>query len=87
MVDRALLIEPMRRWRDWQCRRADLIVTPRREIVPPWVPPERIIELEWGADTTRFTPDALAMSHLIEHNRIRLLFLQERSVPGTELFN
>ena len=59
MVDRALLIEPMRRWRDWQCRRADLIVTPRREIVPPWVPAERIVELEWGADTTRFTPAAV----------------------------
>ena len=59
MIDRSLLIEPMRRYRDWQCRQADLIVTPRREIVPSWVPPDRIVELEWGADTTRFTPDAV----------------------------
>ena len=30
VVDRAL-VEPMRRWRDWQCRTADLIVTPISE--------------------------------------------------------
>ena len=28
-IDRALLVEPMRRWRDWQCRHADLFVTPQ----------------------------------------------------------
>ena len=57
-LDRALVVEPMRRWREWQCRRADLIVTPQAGILPGWVPVERIVELEWGADTTRFTPDA-----------------------------
>ena len=36
-LDRALLVEPMRRWRDWQCRTADLIVTPTREILPSCV--------------------------------------------------
>ena len=57
-IDRALLVEPMRRWRDWQCRHADLFVTPQVDILPAWVPPERVVRLEWGADTARFTPDA-----------------------------
>ena len=57
-IDRALLVEPMRRWRDWQCRHADLFVTPQTDILPAWVPPERIVRLEWGADTARFRPDA-----------------------------
>ena len=33
-IDRALLVEPMRRWRDWQCRHADLFVTPQADILP-----------------------------------------------------
>lgn len=58
LVDRALLVHPLRRWRDWQCRAADLIVTPSRAIVPAWVPAERVLQIEWGADTDRFRPDA-----------------------------
>ena len=57
-LDRALLVEPMRRWRDWQCRHTDLFLTPQADILPAWVPPERIVEVEWGADTSRFSPDA-----------------------------
>lgn len=57
-LDRALLLEPMRRWRDWQCRTAHLIVTPSRAIVPSWLPADRVVELEWGADTVRFLPGA-----------------------------
>ena len=57
-LDRALLAEPMRRWREWQCHHADLFVTPHMGILPPWAPRERIVEIEWGADTVRFTPDA-----------------------------
>ena len=34
VLDRALLVEPMRRWREWQCRVAALIVTPSASIVP-----------------------------------------------------
>ena len=56
-LDRALVVEPMRRWREWQCRRADLLVTPSRLILPDWVPPGRVLEIEWGADTERFRPD------------------------------
>jgi glycosyltransferase involved in cell wall biosynthesis len=58
LIDRALIVEPMRRWRDRICRRADLIVTPSSAIVPPDTPPHKIVRLEWGADTDRFHPDA-----------------------------
>jgi len=58
LLDRALVVEPMRRWREWQCRTADLLVTPAAAIVPGWIPRERIVEIEWGADTERFHPGA-----------------------------
>jgi glycosyltransferase involved in cell wall biosynthesis len=54
LVDRALVVQPMKQWRTWQVAHADLIVTPSAAIVPPDVPPSRIVELEWGADTERF---------------------------------
>lgn len=60
LVDRALLVEPMRRWREHLCRLADVIVTPLAEILPTSIPRERIRVLEWGADTERFKPDLCA---------------------------
>jgi glycosyltransferase involved in cell wall biosynthesis len=57
-LDRLLLVEPMRRRRDWQCRRADLVITPTAAIIPAFVPPDRIVEIEWGADTDSFRPGA-----------------------------
>lgn len=57
-IDRALVVEPMRRWREWQCAAADVIVTPSRAILPRTVSESRVLEIEWGADTDRFTPDA-----------------------------
>jgi alpha-maltose-1-phosphate synthase len=57
-LDRILVFEPMRRWREWQCASADLIVTPTASIVPASVSPQTILEIEWGADTTRFHPGA-----------------------------
>lgn len=57
-LDRLMLAEPMRRWRDWQCRQAALLVTPSRAIVPSWVPDDRVLEIEWGADVEQFRPDA-----------------------------
>jgi glycosyltransferase involved in cell wall biosynthesis len=57
IVDRALLVEPLRRWREWQCARADLFVTPSRAVLPDWIPAARVLEIEWGADTERFRPD------------------------------
>ena len=56
LVDRALLVEPMRRWRERICERADLIVTPSAAILPPQTPSRKIARLEWGADTERFRP-------------------------------
>ena len=56
LLDRALLFEPMRRWREYLCALADLIVTPSTAILPAGTPPAKILQLEWGADTDRFRP-------------------------------
>jgi glycosyltransferase involved in cell wall biosynthesis len=40
------------------CAQADIIVTPEPAILPPSVAPEKILRLEWGADTRQFRPDA-----------------------------
>ncbi len=57
-LDRLLVLRPMRRWRAWQVAHTHLIVTPSAAIIPAEVEATRILELEWGADTTRFRPDA-----------------------------
>jgi starch synthase len=57
-IDRAMLIEPMRRWRDALCRRVQLFVTTSAHILPDWVERRRVLEVEWGADVDHFTPDA-----------------------------
>ncbi len=56
LLDRALLVEPMRRWREHLCRIADVIVTPNSATVPAGVAAGKLVRLEWGADTTRFRP-------------------------------
>ena len=56
-VDRALVVEPMRRWRDRICRRASLFVTPTADILPDWIDPSKVLEVEWGADVHNFRPD------------------------------
>ncbi len=58
LLDRALLVEPMRRRRERICAHSDLIVTPSAEILPPETPAAKIATLEWGADTDRFHPEA-----------------------------
>jgi glycosyltransferase involved in cell wall biosynthesis len=58
LLDRAVVLEPMRRWRERLCAMSDLIVTPNRAILPRGIPLERIQVLEWGADTEQFRPDA-----------------------------
>jgi glycosyltransferase involved in cell wall biosynthesis len=57
-LDRALIVEPMRRWRDAMCRHVDLFVTPSATILPAWIERRRILEIEWGADVDHFRPDA-----------------------------
>lgn len=56
LVDRLLVVQPMRRWRERICRTSDLIVTPSAAILPPGTPTSKMVELEWGADTDRFRP-------------------------------
>jgi len=57
-MDRALIVQPMRRWRERLVRAADLIVSPSAQILPDWVPADQVLEIEWGADTVRFNPAA-----------------------------
>jgi glycosyltransferase involved in cell wall biosynthesis len=57
-LDRALLVRPMQRWRDRLARAADLFVTPSAAILPGWVDPGRVLEVEWGADVDAFVPEA-----------------------------
>ena len=57
-LDRALLLEPMRRWRDAVCRGTDLFITPNPQILPAWVDRARVLAVEWGADVDHFRPDA-----------------------------
>ena len=38
-------------------------VTPSARILPPGVERRRILQIEWGADTTRFRPDAVGVPH------------------------
>jgi glycosyltransferase involved in cell wall biosynthesis len=57
-LDRALLVRPMQRWRERLVRAADLIVTPNAAILPTDTPREKVLEIEWGADTDLFHPGA-----------------------------
>jgi glycosyltransferase involved in cell wall biosynthesis len=57
LLDRALVVQPMRRWRERLCAQADLIVTPSAAILPPEIPSRKVAVLEWGADTDRFRPE------------------------------
>jgi glycosyltransferase involved in cell wall biosynthesis len=61
LIDRALIVEPMRRWRERISATADLIVTPSAAILPPGTPASKVVRLEWGADTERFRPGAGGM--------------------------
>jgi glycosyltransferase involved in cell wall biosynthesis len=55
-LDRALVVEPMRRWREHICRHVSLFVTPTADILPAWVDRGRVLEVEWGADVDQFRP-------------------------------
>jgi glycosyltransferase involved in cell wall biosynthesis len=58
LLDRALLVRPLQRWRERLCAAADVIVTPTAGILPAGTNPSRVLELEWGADPERFHPAA-----------------------------
>lgn len=74
-LDRALIVEPMRRWRDRICRQTDLFITTSAEILPPWVERRRILEVEWGADVDHFHPGAVGpLPFARDPNRILCVF-------------
>ena len=58
LVDAMLLVRPMQRRRERIVAASDAIVTPSASILPAGTPRDRIVEIEWGADTERFHPDA-----------------------------
>jgi glycosyltransferase involved in cell wall biosynthesis len=58
LLDAMLVVRPMRRRRERIVFDSDVIVTPSAAILPSSTPREKIAELEWGADTERFRPDA-----------------------------
>ena len=74
-LDRALLVEPMRRWRDRICRQVDLFVTTTADILPPWVERRRVLEIEWGADIDHFRPGVTGpLPFTRDPNRILCVF-------------
>jgi glycosyltransferase involved in cell wall biosynthesis len=73
-IDRLLIVEPMRRWRDRICRHVDLFVTTMTEILPPWVDRHKVLEIEWGADVGHFRPDVTPVSFATDRNRIQCVF-------------
>jgi starch synthase len=54
-IDRALLLEPMRRHRESLCRRAAALVSPLPGIVPDFAR-EKTLQVCWGANVDRFHP-------------------------------
>jgi glycosyltransferase involved in cell wall biosynthesis len=56
-LDRLLLVRPMRRLRDRQCREASALVTPLLTIVPEDTPRDKVHRVNWGANVERFRPD------------------------------
>jgi glycosyltransferase involved in cell wall biosynthesis len=58
LLDAMLVVRPMRRRRERIVAASDLIVTPSAAILPAATPRDKIVELEWGADTERFHPGA-----------------------------
>ena len=54
-VDRALVLRPMRRYRESLCRQVAALVAPLPEIVPLWAR-DKTETVTWGADVERFQP-------------------------------
>jgi alpha-maltose-1-phosphate synthase len=56
LLDSALVVRPMRRYREALCRRASALVAPLREIVPAFAR-DKTETVTWGANVDRFRPD------------------------------
>jgi alpha-maltose-1-phosphate synthase len=74
-LDRALLVEPMRRWRDRIARHVQLFVTTTADILPPWIDRKRVLEIEWGADVEHFQPRGNGDRRFVaDPNRVQCVF-------------
>jgi glycosyltransferase involved in cell wall biosynthesis len=74
-LDRALVLEPMRRWRERIARHVQLFVTTTAEILPAWVDRNRVLEIEWGADIDHFRPrDGASERFGIDAERVLCVF-------------
>jgi glycosyltransferase involved in cell wall biosynthesis len=74
-LDRALLVEPMRRWRDRIARHVQLFVTTTAEILPSWIDRDRVLEIEWGADVEHFRPHSDGERQFAtDPNRVQCVF-------------
>lgn len=74
-LDRMLLLEPMRRWREWVCRQTSLFITPSQAILPSWVPESQVLVAEWGADVEKFHPGATGpLPFTRDPNRVLCVF-------------
>jgi len=74
-LDKAMIVEPMRRWRERLVARTALFVTTSAEILPAGIDKSRIFETEWGADVDRFRPDATGpLPFARDTNRISCVF-------------
>jgi hypothetical protein len=81
-VDRALIVQPMRRWRDALVRAADLIVSPSAQILPDWVPPTRCSRSS-GAPTRRASPGGQRRCRVAPATGRMTASSPARFVPGT----
>jgi glycosyltransferase involved in cell wall biosynthesis len=74
-LDKTLVVEPMRRWRDRICRHVALFVTTTADILPSWVDRRRVLEVEWGADVEHFRPGLRQPAPFtVDPNRIQCVF-------------
>ena len=58
LLDHLLVVKPMQRRRERIVSASDVIVTPSAAILPRDTPRQKIVVVEWGADTERFHPGA-----------------------------
>ena len=57
LIDHLFIIRPMKRYREWLCRRSKAIISPIREILPEGLPEGKIHLLHTGANLALFSPE------------------------------
>ncbi|MGH9321039.1 MAG: glycosyltransferase family 4 protein [Vicinamibacteria bacterium] len=74
LLDRALLLRPLKRVRDEICRKTSALVTPLPAIVPEEVPLAKVHRVQWGANVERFRPDVAKRRLAIPEKRKVVVF-------------